>query len=252
MGAIQRMKIGTLTALLFFASHIHAAQAQESNTDDKVSRVEISTKRDPELRSYSQLLRGMKAYIEKRQLAPNSELYFLILPRSNGVSVQNLTLRLVSDDNSINIPIDANGKFKLPVFEIKTDDEYELILNASKGQFRILEDVKSANLPDDVKRLGDLRLECEARWASKRDVSPVFNIYVKLLASGNPCTSRTVNVGFFVKRDVASIILDTPKSKITLKVRPYESYNLPIWDAEISDDVLIKYESTTAGPSKQE
>jgi hypothetical protein len=246
------MKIFTLCTLFFLVTSLHA-QAQENNSDDKISRVEITNIKGPELRSYSQMQKGIMAYKEKNQLAPESELYFILIPKSKNVSVEGLTMRLTSDETSINIPIDASGKFQLPLIELKTEDEYDLILNKPKGQFVIKPWVKSANLADDTKRLGDIRLECQVRWAiEKQDVSIVFSSYVKLLASGNPCTSRNVSVGYHAPKDVYVITLDAPKSKIALKVRPYESYYLPIWDTDLSDDSLIKYEGKPTSPPTQE
>ena len=236
------MKIFAVTTLFFLATHSLIVQAQENSTEDKVSQVEISSNKDPELRSYSQMLKGLKVYTEKHQLAPNSELYFILTPKSNSVSMQDLNMRLASDNTSINIPIDSTGMFKLPFIELKTENEYDLILNKAKGLFRITPYVKSANLPEDVKRLGDLRMECEVRWAiSKQDVSVIFLTYVKLLGSGNPCTSRAVAVGLITPKGVNSITLDTPKSKFLFKVHSYETYSFPLWDTELNDDGQIKY-----------
>src|SRR5476649_734812 len=153
------MKMWKFTVILFFFIHLPSVQAGEDSNGDKVDRVEVPSYRDPELRSYSQMLKGMKIYNEKHQLAPDSELYFILVPKSKKVSLQDLTMRLASDDESINIPIDSTGKFKLPFIELKKEDEYDLILNKPKGNFFIKPYVKSSNLPVDVKRLGDLRLE---------------------------------------------------------------------------------------------
>lgn len=242
-----------MSAALFLATSLPTVQAQETNSDDRISRVEITNIKGPELRSYSQMLKGMMAYKEMNQLAPNSELFFILFPKSKNVSVEGLTMRLSSDETSINIPIDASGKFQLPLLELKTEDEYDLILNKPKGQFVIKPYVKSANLADDTKRLGDIRLECQVRWAiEKQDVSIIFSSWVKILASGNPCTSSNVSVGYYVPKDVYAITLDTPKSKIALKVRPYDTYNLPIWDTDLSDDGLIKYEGRTSQSANEE
>ena len=247
------MKLLKFAILFFLANHLLMVQAQENSTEDKTSRVEISDRKNPELRSYSQMQKGMKAYNEKHNLAPDSELYFILIPKSKSVRMQDLTMRLASDDTSINIRIDATGKFQLPYIELKKEDEYDLILNKPKGQFLIKPFVKSANLPVDVKRLGDLRLECQVRWAiEKQDVSVVFSAYVKLLASGNPCTSRTVAVQFFAPHNIDSITLDTSKSQLSFRVDSDKGYSVPLWDNELNDDGLVKYERSIASTPKQE
>ncbi|MBC3872681.1 hypothetical protein [Undibacterium flavidum] len=244
------MKKSKIFASFLLATHFISVYAQESTNDDKTNRVEISSYKGPELRSYAQMLKGLIAYREQHQLAPDSELYFILIPKSKNVAVQGLTMRLASDETSVNIPIDAGGKFQLPLIELKKDDEYDLILNKPKGQFYIKPYVKSANLPDDAKRLGDLRLECQVRWAiEKQDVSVVFNTYVKLLASGNPCTSRTVAVHFFAPSDAKFVTLDTAKSTFSYEIRPDKQYTLPIWDTALSDEGLVKYLRSAAEPA---
>ncbi len=242
-----------LTTLFFLAANLHMAQAQDGSDANAISRVAVSNPKDPELRSYAQMLKGMKAYNEKQQFAPDSELYFILIPKLKSINVQDVTMRLASDDASINIAIDSAGKFTLPFIEQNKDDEYDLILNIPKGRFLIRPYVKSVKLPDDVKRLGDLRLECEVRWAiEKQDVSLVFRTYVNLLSSGNPCTSRYVRVGFYAQPGVDSITLDTPKEKFSFKVSAAQTYSFPLWDTELSDDGLIRYGRTATVARKQE
>jgi hypothetical protein len=252
---MRLLKIGTF---FFLTAYLSVASAQEQTveekkTEEKTSRVEISSFKDPELRSYAQMLKGMRAYNEKHALAPDSELYFILIPKTNSVSVQGLTMRLASDENSIRIPVDSSGQFKLPLIETTNDDEYDLILNKPKGQFLIRPYVKSANLPEDTKRLGDFRLECQVRWAiEKQDVSFVFKSYVKLLAFGDPCTARTIDVGFYAPDGIEAIALDTPKTKFSYKVKPYERFSLPLWDKEISDAELVKYQRALPAIIKEE
>jgi hypothetical protein len=209
---------------------------------ESMDQVKISALRDPELRSYSQLLKGLKVYNDQRSLAPESELFFILIPKSKSANLRELKMRLASDETSVDIPVDSSGQFKLPFIETKSDDEYDLILNIPKGQFLIRPYVKSANLPLNTKRFGDFRLECQVRWAiEKQDVSLVFSTYVKLLASGNPCTSRTVDVGFYAPYGVDTISFDTAKQKLFNKVNSYERFSLPLWNKDLEDSVLVKF-----------
>ena len=201
--------------------YAQAAQegAASSSQVSAESRVEISSYKGPELRSYAQMLKGLLAYQDKRQHAPDSELYFILIPKKKEMRVEGLTMRLASDETSTSIPVDAGGKFQLPLIELKNDNEYDLILNRPKGQFYIKPYVKSANLTPDIKRMGDLRLECQVRWAiEKQDVSVVFSTYVKLLSGGNPCEARTVAVYYFAPVGVEAVTFDTPKKKYVIPV----------------------------------
>lgn len=235
------MKSFLLPVLL--AVPLSTAFAQQASSDAAPQRVEVSNTRDPELRSYTQMAKGLQAERDKHQLAPDSTLYFILIPKSSRIKLDGLTMRLASDDNSIPIPIDADGKFHLPLIEQARDGEYDLLLNKPKGQFLIRPYVKSPNLAPDAKRLGDLRLECEVRWAIERqDVSTVFRIFVKALGTGDPCTSRAVAVGFYPPPGIDTVALDTPAKAIRLNVSPDKVYALPLWDAAIRDDSLIRYE----------
>lgn len=235
-------------ALLYLCASISAlTQAQDSDTSSKTERVEITSLKGPGLKSYSQMLKGLKVYQEMKHLAPDSELYFILVPKNEEVRAEGVTMRLASDETSLPIPIDATGKFQLPLLELKSEDEYDLILNRPKGQFHIAAYVKSANLPDSTKRMGDLRLECQVRWAiEKQDVSIIFSTHVKLFASGNPCSTRVVSVYFFAPKGIDSISLDTPKQTRSFKIGSDGRYTVPLRETDISDDSLVRYAKNAA------
>ena len=244
------MNITNFAICLLLSLPILTASAQAENKDSSTSRVEVSSQKGLELKSYSQMQKGLKAYAEYNKLAPNSELFFILVPRSKKYSLEGVTMRLASDETSINIPIDADGRFQLPDIALKHEDEYDLILNKLKGQFYFKADVKSANLASDVKRMGDLRLECQVRWAiEKQDVSVVFSSFVKLFAAGNPCT-KTINVFFFAPNGMNTVTLDTPKLKSVYKVNEKRQYTLPLSNPDIIDDDLLQYKSNIALTAK--
>lgn len=216
--------------------------AGDNSAKENIDQVKISALKDPELRSYAQLHKGLKVYSEKQNLAPDSELFFILIPKSKSANLRDLKMRLASDEGSIDIPVDPSGQFKLPLLETKSDDEYDLILNMPKGQFLIRPYVKSAHLPEDTKRLGDFRLECQVRWAiEKQDVSIVFSTFVKLMASGDPCTARTIDVGFYAPHGVETISLNTATQKLSQRTNSYERFSLPLWDKEVGDNELVKF-----------
>lgn len=241
-----RMRAVYCTLILMLALPARAG-AQAPAAPDQAARVEIRNTKDPELRSYAQMLRGMRAYRDKLALAPHSVLYFILIPKSPRVRLEDVTMRLASDTTSLPIPIGADGKFQLPLIDMQRDDEYDLILNRPKGEFLIRPYVASPGLPANTERLGDLRLECAVRWAvEKQDVSVVFRTYVKLLSADDPCTSRTVAVGFYAPDGMDTVTLAAPGQDLVQKLRPYEAYSLPIWNTEIGDEALVHFGRTAA------
>ena len=237
------MTFTNFATCLFLSLAIFTANAQDDNKENNPNRVEVSSQKGLELKSYAQMQKGLKAYAEYKALAPNSELFFILIPKSKNLGLDGITMRLASDESSIAIPIDTKGKFQLPDITLQRDDEYDLILNKPKGQFYFKPYVKSENLADNVKRLGDLRLECQVRWAvEKQDVSIIFLTHVKLFASGNPCTSRAVKVYYFAPPGVKKVVLTAPQSTIEKEIDSDGQYYLPIWDSSITDDALVQYE----------
>lgn len=245
------MKKVFLLVLLVAVGVAEAAFGQENQADGDILKVEVSGQRGIEFRSYAQLRKGLIAYREKSELAPNSELYFTLIPKSNRYSVDGLSMRLASDDKSIPISIDASGRFQLPYLELKSEDEFDLILNRAKGQFVIKPFVKSANLPEDVKRMGDLRLECEVRWAVERpDVSIVFSTFVKLFSSDNPCISKIIKVYFYQPTGVDSIYYDFLDKRHDVQVNSRDGYTVPLGKTEVSNDTWIYYSRTAKAAQK--
>ncbi len=241
---IQKFFQSALLCQLLCMPILSFAQDEVSarETANNVDQVKISALRDPELKSYAQLLKGLRVYDEKLSLAPDSELFFILIPKSKSANLGKLKMRLASDESSIDIPVDPSGQFKLPMLETKSDDEYDLILNMPKGQFLIRPYVKSAHLPEDNKRVGDFRLECQVGWAiEKQDVSVVFSAFVMLLASGNPCTARTIDVGYYAPYGVETISLNTPTQKLSRQTNSYERFSLRLCDKEVGDNKLVKF-----------
>ncbi|TXI89764.1 MAG: hypothetical protein E6Q34_10050 [Burkholderiaceae bacterium] len=213
-------------------------------------RVEVNSYKGIDLRSYAQLQKGLKVYQEKLQLAPNSQLYFILIPKKQETKLDGLTMRLASDEVSTPVKVDEFGRFQLPMLELKSEDEYDLILNRQKGQFFIRPYVKTQGLADDDKRMGDLRLECQVRWAIERqDVSFVFKSYVSMFASGNPCESRTVEVQFYAPPQIRTLSLQHQGQVRYFAVAKDRRFSVPLWDNKIADDALLHYVLNTSAES---
>jgi hypothetical protein len=116
-------------------SVIASAQASEPATNpDEVaaSSVQISATRDPELKSYRQLLKGLNAYESHLSKAPDSVFRFLLIPQKPDVSLHDVGLRIVSDDSSIPIPVANDGGFTLPRDKKAEADNADLLTNQKK------------------------------------------------------------------------------------------------------------------------
>lgn len=80
-----------------------------------------------------------------------------------------LSLRLASDSVSIPITIDTDGRFAIPRSQAAYDADATFILNKKNGLFTYYPDIRTPGLPQNVRRLGDLRLECFVWQAVARE-----------------------------------------------------------------------------------
>lgn len=226
------------------SSQASASSASESS-DAPVQAVFIAGGKDPDWKTYRAFVAGIDVYENRRKLAPQAPLHFLLRPQQAGTSFKGLTLHISGDNTSIAVPIDAQGIFTLPKVQAALDDKAELVLNRQKGLFRWRPDIHSPGVPANTRRLGDLRLECEVRWAVEQEEVPylmrkVFN------AVGGACHSADIQVDFLSARPVKAMHLAYQGKRKTLPASAIEAgghiYMPPVHDLSWDDDSLLEFE----------
>lgn len=226
-------------------SVIASAQASEPATNpDEVaaSSVQISATRDPELKSYRQLLKGLNAYESHLSKAPGSVFRFQLIPQKPDVSLHDVGLRIVSDDSSIQIPVANDGGFTLPRDKKAEADNADLLTNQKKGSFRWRPEVRSAGLTVNTRRLGDLRLECEIRWAVEYDELPFLRRNM-FRAAGGPCHSSMITVIYFSPFKSSAVTLMSGERKMALTLLADGlRYSPPLHEQSWNDDAVIVFE----------
>jgi hypothetical protein len=142
----------------------------------------------------------------------------------------------------------SDGRFSIPLLSEAVEDNAELILNRKKGMYRWRPDIHTPGMAKNARRLGDLRLECEVRWAIEQDELPflmkkVFN------ASGGPCHSKQIQVDFLSPLKILSIrLVDKNKQMILDKtlIEPNgHIYLPPLSDLNWSDDAILEFQFDT-------
>jgi hypothetical protein len=224
------------------------APARAAAPDDAVPSVQVSGIKTPELRSYRSVVAGLDAFDEGHALAPAvPELRFRLRPSSGGAlsPTEGLALRIVGDDGStpIPIPIAADGGFSVPRLQSAYDSDAILVLNRKKGQFHGIVDVQSPGLPEHVRRLGDLRLECKVTVAIvKSEMSFLARAAVNtIMMTGDWCAKKDVNLSFPSGAPLASAILTSGDRKRDLPFGERSSnYMVPLGDSSWPDDALIE------------
>jgi hypothetical protein len=103
--------------------------------------------------------------------------------------------------------------------------------------------VRSPGVPADARRLGDLRAQCAVQWAIEREdlAAPARGA---LSASGGPCRSMTMHMGFDAPAPLQGAWLQDGARREAIPVnRHYRRvFNPPLADRSWSDDTLVRFE----------
>lgn len=242
--------------LLCAASDPEQSSGVIPNSPDGIQVISISATKDPELMSYRTLLAGVDAFEAHHELAPGVPfLRFKLSPSSatETAYAEGLSLRIQGNDTSIPVPIAADGSFSLPRSQSAYDEGADLILNKKKGSFRGREEVRTPGIPENMRRLGDLRLECEVRIAmAKSEMNFLQRTAITTALMGSDwCQSKHVS-----RMSPASAALDSAtvvfgERRLALQIAPDKRYFMaPIADKKWPDDALIEFQfSVTSLPT---
>ncbi len=202
--------------------------------------VEISGARDPELKPYRSMLKGVDAFDEFHRLAPHASLRFILQAAKADHSIDGATLQISSDNLSIPIPVNADGTFTLQRNKQALDENADIVSNKKKNSLRWRPDIHSPNLPANVRRLGDLRLECAIRWAVEKDDLPFVTRNAFRLVGG-PCNSSMVSVLFHTPQRLSAVTAVSGERQAALPLGKQKvSYIPPLHDAAWNDDTLLE------------
>ena len=113
-------------------------------------------------KDYRTLWAAQLAFEQHKSLAPEASLRFRLIPLRPQASLEQASLHLVGETASVDVPIAADGTFSLPYVQAMYDEHAAMLLNRKADQFGWAPEVRSPGLPDNARRLGDLRLQCEA------------------------------------------------------------------------------------------
>lgn len=211
--------------------------------------VSVSATRDPEWRRYPAFAAGLAAFEKHRNLAPGATLQFQLFP----VAGQRMPtrVRIAGEDQMEVVQVDAQGRFVLPSLAWAIEQNAELLLDAPRASVRWRPLILSEGVPPGHRRLGDLRLECEVRWAVEEfDVPSLMRMVFN--ASGGPCHSSDVKVPILSNQPLsrASFIHHSGRKAQTLEVSADGmAFVAPLADQRIPNDNLIRLEACLPEPT---
>lgn len=247
---------GKLSSTLLFAllATSHAA-AQADAPADAGQSIHINSIRNPELKSYRVMAAGLDAFDEYHALAPQArEVRFQLVAGSGAPAdaMQDLSLRIAGNETSIALPLAADGSFALPRSAQAASEDADLITNKKKGNYRWQPVIHSDGVPAGMRRLGDLRLQCQVMIAIAKKEIPfwVRTLVGTLLRTTDWCSARELKLGTRSDLALASATLLDGEHRVALKVeKEGHSFLSPIGDSRYADDSLIElaYQQDAAG-----
>lgn len=220
------------------------AQEQAAAPGDPVNQemqqvVDVQGTRDPDLRPYRTMLKGLDAYADHQRLAPDAPLRFMLVPATPQARLDGVTLHLSADNLSIPVPLAADGSFTLTRDKTAYDANADLVSNKKRDTLRWRADIHTPGLPANVRRLGDLRLECEIRWAVEQDQLPFVRRNLFRLAGG-PCHSSLIHVPFPVLRKLLAVQARSGERTLDIRVtQDRQRFVPPLHDVTWDDNTLL-------------
>ena len=201
--------------------------------------VDVQSTRDPDLRPYRTMLKGLDAYADHQRLAPGAPLRFMLVPATPQARLDGVTLHLSADNLSIPVPLAADGGFTLTRDKTAYDANADLVSNKKRDTLRWRADIHTPGLPANVRRLGDLRLECEIRWAVEQDQLSFVRRNLFRMAGG-PCHSSLIHVPYPVFRKLLAVQARSGERTLDIRItEDRQRYVPPLHDQSWDDNTLL-------------
>ena len=151
-----------LAIVLLLSLPAQAQRAPEPETQHVDVTAAFPGARDQ--KTLAQLLAAQDAFIRHRALAPEATLGFRLYARLDPRDLDRLRLFRIDGPQRQEVPLDAHQRFVLDPSWTRADADRGVLLqtNLPDGAVAWKVDVRTPGIAADRRRLGDLRLECEA------------------------------------------------------------------------------------------
>ncbi len=236
---------------------------------DAVQTVTVSRTRDPVDKSYRNMLKGMELFEKKRGMAPSASLRYKLLPRQRDTNMDGIVLRIVGDSVTIPVPVASDHTFTLERHQKALDEDASVMPNRKAHSMTWRTEIRTPGLPQNTRRLGDLRLECHVGMEAGliSDYLPVIGQVANFLQRMlDYCNGSEVHYLFFSERPLFGVTMIAATRKEILSVAELyagashgpmsksdlsscdcqvlldRTYFLPLGDRRWPDDTLIEFE----------
>lgn len=225
-----------------------AAEAGETSAPGNPDTVHVNAVRDAEARKYKVIVAGMDAFEKHRRLAPGADALRFRVERQRQADTSLAPVARLEGDEGFVLPLalDADGEILMPRSEPALDANSELVLNQKRRDYRIEPSVRTPGLPEHVRRLGDLRLECQVRVAmAKEELGLMWTLAINgLLLSSDWCNftkDKKVRFSYSSAHTIAKAFLEEGARSANVEFSG-KRFSLALYDQSWSDDALVQLE----------
>ena len=120
----------------------------------------VKAVRDPVSKSYRKMVEGAQLFEQRRHLAPRAELRFKLIPRKPDTKMNGVELEVAAESVAIPLKVASDQTFTIERNRTALRENARVMPNRKAGTMTWRADVRTPGLAPNVRRLGDLRLEC--------------------------------------------------------------------------------------------
>src|SRR3954462_1921254 len=182
--------------------------------------IEITALKNPVDKSYRKMVKGMDLFERDHGLAPQAGLRYRLLQRKPGGELERARGHLMGRTFDQPVAVAPDYTFTLPR-ERKALDEDAVVQSERKAETMTWRaDIRTPGLPSDVRRLGDLRLECEVGMEAGlvSQYSMLDRLFDLLEDAREYCGGREQRYLFFAERPLFSVTLRSGERRETLPI----------------------------------
>lgn len=183
--------------------------------------VTVRAMRDPVDKSYRRMVKGMEMFQALHAMAPEASLRYRLWPRRADTDLRDVALSVVGDSFERPVRLAADRTFTLELDSRAIEEDASVRPNRKAGTMTWRADIRTPGLPPEVRRLGDLRLECRVGMAAglvSRYPSLFERVMDFVLGAAAFCDEKEPPYLFFAERPLFAVALVAGERRRTLSV----------------------------------
>jgi hypothetical protein len=183
--------------------------------------VTVRALRDPVDKSYRKMVKGIDLFESLHAMAPDASLRYRLVPRRSDTEMRGVALSVVGDSFERPVPLAADRTFTLQRDRQALAEDASVRPNRKAGTLTWRADIRTPGLPANVRRLGDLRLECRVGMEAglvSRYPSLFERVMDFMIGARAFCEQREPPYLFFAERPLFAVTLVDGERRLTLPV----------------------------------